>query len=89
MNLYDPNFFNWFDALTGGQLSFYLSNPNLPAPLPDDAEQRSAVLKMRKAIDDFHSEQKKILPEYQQCATKNILAEIARQIQKDRQANGQ
>lgn len=88
MNYFDPNFFNWFDLLTGGQLSFYLSNLNLPAPLPDDPEQRAAVLKMRKAIDDFHSEQKKILPEYQQCAIKNIFAEIAHQIQKDKQESG-
>ena len=88
MNFYDPNFSNWLDSLTGGQISFYLNNPNLQAPLPDDPEQRSAVLKMRKAFDDFHSEQKKILPEYQQCAVKNILAEISRQIQKDRQADG-
>ena len=88
MNLYDPNFFNWLDSLTVGQLNFYLSNPNLPAPLPDDPEQRSAILKMRKVIDDFHSEQIKIWPEYQQYAMKNTLAEIAHQIQKDRQANG-
>ncbi len=87
MNFYDPNVFNLLDQLTEGQFSSYLSNPNLPAPLPDNPEQREAILKMRKAIDDFHTEQKKIRPEYSSYATKNFLAEIVRQIQKDKQEN--
>lgn len=83
MNFYNPNFLNSLD-----QLNFYLSNPNLPAPLPDDPEQREAIMKMRKAIDDFHAAQKKIRPEFSSYATKNFFAEVAHQILKDRQESG-
>ena len=85
MIFYGSDFFKLLDKLTEGQLSFYLNNPNLPAPLPDDPEQCEAILKMRKAIDDFHTEQKKILPEYYSYVTKNVLAEIVHQNQKDKQ----